>query len=54
MGLTRFFLFSQDVCKIVVNYCQILKRRVRLLSENSGHGGAINMVGAKQVGKCLS
>lgn len=51
MGLTKLFLFPQDVCKIVVNYCQILKRRVRLLSENSDHGGAINMVGAKQAGK---
>lgn len=34
----------QDVCKIVVNYCRILKERVRVLSENSDHGCAINMV----------
>lgn len=34
----------QDVCKIVVNYCHILKERVRVLSENSDHGSAINMV----------
>lgn len=32
------------MCKIVVNYCHILKERVRLLSENSDHGCAINMV----------
>lgn len=37
-------VFLQDVCKIVVNYCHILKERVRLLSENSDHGCAINMV----------
>lgn len=36
----------QDVCKIVVNYCHILKERVRVLSENSDHGSAINMVSA--------
>ncbi|CAG02572.1 unnamed protein product, partial [Tetraodon nigroviridis] len=35
---------TEDVCKIVVNYCQILKRRVRLLSEDTDHGGAINML----------
>lgn len=34
----------QDVCKIVVTYCRILKERVRLLSENSDHVSAINMV----------
>lgn len=34
----------QDVCKIVVNYCHALKERVRILSENSDHGSAINMV----------
>lgn len=34
----------------MVNYCQILKRRVRLLSENTDHDGAINMVGAKASG----
>lgn len=39
-------LLLQDVCKIVVNYCHILKQRVRLLSENSDHGSAINMVSA--------
>lgn len=37
-------LCFQDVCKIVVNYCQILKERVRVLSENSDHSSAINMV----------
>ncbi|XP_011616836.1 protein unc-13 homolog D isoform X2 [Takifugu rubripes] len=35
---------TEDVCKIVVNYCQILKRKVWLLSENSDHGSAINML----------
>lgn len=34
----------QDVCKIVVNYCHILKDRVRVLSENCDPGSAINMV----------
>ena len=38
----------QDVCKIVVNYCHILKERVRVLSENSDHGSAINMVSKGQ------
>ncbi|KAK1881404.1 Protein unc-13 like D [Dissostichus eleginoides] len=33
-----------DVCKIVVNYCNLLKERVRELSENSDHGSAINML----------
>lgn len=47
MALTEFLVLSQDVCKIVVNYCQILKRKVWLLSENSDHGCAINMVSAK-------
>ncbi|KAA8581100.1 hypothetical protein FQN60_002681 [Etheostoma spectabile] len=35
---------TEDVCKIVVNYCHILKERVRVLSENSDHGSAINML----------
>lgn len=47
MALTKFLVLLQDVCKIVVNYCQILKRKVWLLSENSDHGSAINMVSAK-------
>lgn len=34
------------MCKIVVNYCHILKGRVRLLSENSDPASAINMVSA--------
>lgn len=33
----------QDVCKIVGSYCQLLKDRVRVLSENSDHSIAINM-----------
>lgn len=36
-------LLLQDVCKIVMNYCRILKGRVRLLSENSDPATAINM-----------
>ncbi|XP_010890199.1 protein unc-13 homolog D [Esox lucius] len=35
---------TEDVCKIVVNYCRILKERVRELSENSDHGSAVNML----------
>ncbi|KAK6301817.1 hypothetical protein J4Q44_G00278700 [Coregonus suidteri] len=35
---------TEDVCKIVVNYCRILKDRVRELSENSDHGIAVNML----------
>ncbi|XP_069563579.1 protein unc-13 homolog D isoform X1 [Brachyistius frenatus] len=35
---------TEDVCKIVVNYCHTLKERVRVLSENSDHGSAINML----------
>ncbi|XP_034052666.1 protein unc-13 homolog D [Gymnodraco acuticeps] len=35
---------TEDVCKIVVNYCNLLKERVRELSENSDHGRAINML----------
>uniref|UniRef100_A0A3Q3BQ96 Unc-13 homolog D (C. elegans) n=1 Tax=Haplochromis burtoni TaxID=8153 RepID=A0A3Q3BQ96_HAPBU len=35
---------TEDVCKIVVNYCKILKERVRVLSKNSDHGSAINML----------
>ncbi|XP_028332277.1 protein unc-13 homolog D isoform X2 [Gouania willdenowi] len=35
---------TEDVCKIVVNYCHALKERVRVLSENSDHGRAINML----------
>uniref|UniRef100_A0A3Q1FZD1 Unc-13 homolog D (C. elegans) n=1 Tax=Acanthochromis polyacanthus TaxID=80966 RepID=A0A3Q1FZD1_9TELE len=34
---------TEDVCKIVVNYCHTLKERVRVLSENSDHSSAINM-----------
>ncbi|XP_064806729.1 protein unc-13 homolog D-like isoform X6 [Oncorhynchus masou masou] len=33
-----------DVCKIVMNYCRILKERVRELSENSDPGRAVNML----------
>ncbi|XP_070962409.1 protein unc-13 homolog D-like [Oncorhynchus clarkii lewisi] len=33
---------TEDVCKIVVNYCRILKERVRELSENSDHSSAVN------------
>ncbi|KAM6898628.1 protein unc-13 homolog D [Lycodopsis pacificus] len=35
---------TEDVCKIVVNYCRTLKERVRVLSEKSDHGRAINML----------
>ncbi|CAL8304632.1 unnamed protein product [Lota lota] len=35
---------TEDVCKIVVTYCRILKGRVRVLSEDSDHGVAINML----------
>ncbi|KAF7643234.1 hypothetical protein LDENG_00242980, partial [Lucifuga dentata] len=35
---------TEDVCKIVMTYCHILKERVRVLSENSDHCGAINML----------
>ncbi|XP_024913219.1 protein unc-13 homolog D isoform X2 [Cynoglossus semilaevis] len=35
---------TEDVCKIVVNYCHTLKERVRVLSENSDPGSAINML----------
>ncbi|XP_054623241.1 protein unc-13 homolog D isoform X1 [Dunckerocampus dactyliophorus] len=35
---------TEDVCKIVVTYCRSLKDRVRMLSENSDHGSAINML----------
>ncbi|XP_055006280.1 protein unc-13 homolog D isoform X3 [Boleophthalmus pectinirostris] len=35
---------TEDVCKIVVNYCKILKERVRVLTENSEYGSAINML----------
>ncbi|XP_072229595.1 protein unc-13 homolog D [Leuresthes tenuis] len=35
---------TEDVCKIVVGYCHLLKDRVRVLSENSDHGSAINML----------
>lgn len=43
-GQPSFSVCYQDVCKIVVTYCNILKERVRVLSENSDHGSAINMV----------
>uniref|UniRef100_A0A3B4BB66 Uncharacterized protein n=1 Tax=Periophthalmus magnuspinnatus TaxID=409849 RepID=A0A3B4BB66_9GOBI len=35
---------TEDVCKIVVNYCKILKERVRALTEDSEYGSAINML----------
>ncbi|XP_077594363.1 protein unc-13 homolog D isoform X1 [Stigmatopora nigra] len=35
---------TQDVCQIVLTYCHSLKDRVRMLSENSDHGSAINML----------
>uniref|UniRef100_A0A8C6SG08 Unc-13 homolog D (C. elegans) n=1 Tax=Neogobius melanostomus TaxID=47308 RepID=A0A8C6SG08_9GOBI len=35
---------TEDVCKIVVNYCKLLKERVRVLTENSEYGSAINML----------
>lgn len=50
-GLSLLSVCLQDVCKIVVNYCHTLKERVRVLSENSDHGSAINMVRALRGGK---
>lgn len=47
--MTLSLLLLQDVCKIVVNYCRILKGRVRLLSEKSDPATAINMVSAAKV-----
>ncbi|XP_017271621.1 protein unc-13 homolog D isoform X2 [Kryptolebias marmoratus] len=35
---------TEDVCKIVTNYCKLLKERVRVLSKNSDHSSAINML----------
>ncbi|XP_071763861.1 protein unc-13 homolog D [Centroberyx gerrardi] len=35
---------TEDVCKIVVTYCSILKERVRVLSKDSDHGSGINML----------
>ncbi|XP_068161933.1 protein unc-13 homolog D isoform X2 [Antennarius striatus] len=35
---------TEDVCKIVVNYCRILKERVRTLSANADPCSAINML----------
>ncbi|XP_034426967.1 protein unc-13 homolog D [Hippoglossus hippoglossus] len=35
---------TEDVCRIVINYCCILKERVKVLSKNSDPGSAINML----------
>ncbi|XP_056153133.1 protein unc-13 homolog D [Lampris incognitus] len=35
---------TEDVCKIVMTYCQSLKARVRLLSDNAVHGCPIKML----------
>uniref|UniRef100_A0A4W5R3S5 Unc-13 homolog D n=1 Tax=Hucho hucho TaxID=62062 RepID=A0A4W5R3S5_9TELE len=35
---------TEDVCKIVMSYCRILKERVRELSEKSDPGSAVNML----------
>ncbi|CAB1449037.1 unnamed protein product [Pleuronectes platessa] len=35
---------TEDVCRIVINYCRILKERVKVLSKDSDHGSAINML----------
>ncbi|CAL8282639.1 unnamed protein product [Merluccius merluccius] len=43
-GFMLMVKLTEDVCKIVVTYCHILKGRVRVLSENSDHGVAINML----------
>ena len=43
-GRSLLSVCFQDVCKIVVQYCNILKERVRVLSEKSDPGSAINMV----------
>ncbi|MEQ2272570.1 hypothetical protein XENORESO_000765 [Xenotaenia resolanae] len=43
-GFMLMVKLTEDVCKIVVNYCHLLKERVRVLSENSDHSSAINML----------
>ncbi|KAM3859899.1 protein unc-13 homolog D [Diretmus argenteus] len=43
-GFMLMVKLTEDVCKIVVTYCRILKERVRVLSEVSDPGSAINML----------
>ncbi|XP_037547122.1 protein unc-13 homolog D [Nematolebias whitei] len=35
---------TEDVCRIVMDYCNLLKKRVNVLSKNSDHSSAINML----------
>ncbi|XP_030195277.1 protein unc-13 homolog D [Gadus morhua] len=43
-GFMLMVKLTEDVCRIVVTYCQLLKGRVRVLSEDSDHGVAVNML----------
>ncbi|KAI1896697.1 hypothetical protein AGOR_G00097430 [Albula goreensis] len=41
-GFMLMVKLTEDICKIAVTYCQMLKERVQVLSENSDPGSAVN------------
>ncbi|KAJ8399738.1 hypothetical protein AAFF_G00408430 [Aldrovandia affinis] len=41
-GFMVMVKLTEDICKIAVTYCQMLKQRVQVLSEDSDPGSAIN------------
>ncbi|XP_036396006.1 protein unc-13 homolog D [Megalops cyprinoides] len=43
-GFMLMVKLTEDICKIAVTYCQLLKQRVQTLSENSDPGTAVNML----------
>ncbi|KAJ8334074.1 hypothetical protein SKAU_G00397130 [Synaphobranchus kaupii] len=43
-GFMLMVKLTEDICKISVTYCHMLKKRVQVLSENSDHGSAVNML----------
>ncbi|KAJ8264152.1 hypothetical protein GJAV_G00145820 [Gymnothorax javanicus] len=41
-GFMLMVKLTEDICKIAVTYCHMLKHRVQTLSENSDHGSAVD------------
>ncbi|XP_064179341.1 protein unc-13 homolog D isoform X2 [Anguilla rostrata] len=41
-GFMLMVKLTEDICKIAVTYCHMLKQRVQALSENSDHGSSVN------------
>ncbi|XP_018617114.2 LOW QUALITY PROTEIN: protein unc-13 homolog D [Scleropages formosus] len=43
-GFMLMVKLTEDICKIAVTFCELLKQRVKKLSENSDPGTAVNML----------